>query len=84
LITVPAEIRLPPSVPPVKAPLRADGASLITVESLQRLIRTTLPKPPTSGGITLPNNPIKLSVRPVTGLACARPAPSRPAAYRVR
>jgi hypothetical protein len=30
------------------------------------------------------NMPIKLSVRAVTGLACASPAPSRPAAYRRR
>jgi hypothetical protein len=32
----------------------------------------------------LPNNPIKLSVRPVTQLACASCAPVWPAAYRVR
>jgi len=31
-----------------------------------------------------PNNAIKLSVRPVTPLACASVAPARPAAYRVR
>ena len=30
------------------------------------------------------NKPIKLTVRVVTGLACARPAPPRPAAYRRR
>jgi hypothetical protein len=30
------------------------------------------------------NNPIKLSVRVVTWRACARRAPTRPAAYRVR
>jgi len=32
----------------------------------------------------LSNNPIKLAVRSVTHLACARCAPARPAAYRVR
>jgi hypothetical protein len=31
-----------------------------------------------------PNNPIKLSVRAVTRLACASRAPAPPAAYRVR
>ena len=30
------------------------------------------------------NNPIKLSVRVVTPRSCARVAPTRPAAYRVR
>ena len=33
---------------------------------------------------TPPNNPIKLSVHPVTHLAAARCAPVWPAAYRVR
>jgi hypothetical protein len=35
-------------------------------------------------GILLPNNPIKLTVHPVTQLAVASCAPIRPAAYRVR
>ena len=36
------------------------------------------------GRCNLPNMPIKLSVRPVTPLACASVAPVRPAAYRRR
>jgi hypothetical protein len=32
----------------------------------------------------LANNRLKLSVRVVTGVACARPAPARTAAYRAR
>ena len=37
-----------------------------------------------AGTASPPNNPIKLSVQPVTHLAVARCAPVWPAAYRVR
>jgi hypothetical protein len=33
---------------------------------------------------TPPNKRVNPTVRPVTGLACARPAPSRPAGYAHR
>ena len=84
LVVVPAAVELPPAVTPVKAPLRADGAALITIESLRRLVRATLPGPASSRNPALPNNAIKLTVHPVTHLACASCAPARPAAYRVR
>ena len=32
----------------------------------------------------LANNGVNLAVRPVTGRACARPAPDRPAGYAIR
>jgi hypothetical protein len=35
-------------------------------------------------GATPPNNPIKLTVHPVTHLACTRCAPGRPARYAER
>jgi hypothetical protein len=38
----------------------------------------------TSVGAEAPNKPVNLTGRPVTGLACARPAPGRPAGYRHR
>ena len=61
----------------IDCPWSRNGHRLRIIYTLADGIAWQLPDQPS-------NNPIKLSVRPVTPLAVASGAPARPAAYRVR
>jgi hypothetical protein len=58
MVRVPATVRLPPTLTPVKEPIRADGSALARLTDLRALIKSTLPVPGSSGLRGLPYNAV--------------------------
>jgi hypothetical protein len=79
LFRTPETVVTPLAVGGVSRPDDGVNASQSAVESRARCGMNQR-----QGPATPPNTPIKLTVRAVTRRACARRAPTRPAAYRVR